>query len=469
MNRHIFSLFFLVFVFVPCIGFAQGADSEGGNITPVNLTFEQNAYQWYVFWGNENNSTSNSVFSISNITISNISNSTRLLSFPPTYEYYVISDVSNPFSSSNYSSISFSQLDSHFGLSTDESSSYVFDSTSSFRVYSNSQGNYTDILLPTVYFPGNYSNGTSYAHAFKQGAAKIDSNPVFLVPKSEYSGIDGADIDYQFALPYSESSSNTFYLFSVSDQNAPPPAQIPPPAIQSGSGTPTASLSWEYDGVSLTVITESYADVIARDQLGSSYSGKASSYGKFNFRAVAGFKYYLSVSKEGFNPSYTTLYIPTPTILTGEKMNDTSGAQTSDIFLIENPFSGTIICIGLDCYAPESGSILDSAELLSELSCTGSICRFVGTTQVEFVQKYKLKKIPITFTAPRPGSPSVFDLSHFMQTLSLQVSSALGDQPAIVQRERNLFLYAFTFFAILAVVISSMHITGRKKVIGGYG
>ncbi|MFH0927786.1 MAG: carboxypeptidase-like regulatory domain-containing protein [Candidatus Micrarchaeota archaeon] len=470
MSKFLVAFLALALVLAACFSEASSASvaSEGGNITQANFSLVQHSDVWKVFWGNQNSSVSSASISVSNETATNISNATRSLQFPSTYEYYIISDVSNPFTGS-YAAATTSEFDSHFGISGYESSQYVFSSTSTFNIYTDSYGTYSSLSLPTLYMSGEYSNGTPYSNAFREGVAKAGSNLIFIVPVSSYYGANGEDIDYQFAVPYEISSSNTFYLFSVSTplSNSTPAAQAS--QTQTTGSTLPVGFSWSYDGVALTILTEAGASISARDELGASYSATADSNGRYSFKAPAGYRYFISITKEGFSPASGSIYIPVPTVkVDSQNASNQTGQAPKDAVILKDTDTGTILCVGSDCYAPENGDSLKSVEALSELSCSGTICRFVGISEAEFVSKYNLRKIPITSPPPLSGSPPVFDFGQFFTTVGQEISSGLGSSAALPDRERNLFLYVFTFFAVIAVFVYALKRHSGRKFSGGY-
>ncbi|MFH1306572.1 MAG: hypothetical protein ABIH83_02865 [Candidatus Micrarchaeota archaeon] len=457
----------IALLLLSAFAYANGSNgtvsAQGGNITSIQITsFSQHSDRWYAFYGSANSSAGNATFSLSSNIVGNTTDATRLMNFTQTYHYYFISDDSSPFSG-NYSVPTLSAFDSHFSLTGAESSSYVFNETTSFAIYTDSAGSTTALSLPTLYLAGQYANGTENPQAFKQGIVQRGSSYLFIVPSSSAKGFDGRTFDYEFALPYSISSSNTFYLFAVT---------APVTSVPTTGGDivlPLISFTWSYDSKNLRIETESGATISMYNELGSSFYGTANSGGVYTTAAPSGFKYYISVSKSGFRSADTSIYIPPPVhiIQQGPGPGEGQGAEGRKEVFVGEREGKAMICIDEECYESdvlEAGSV----ELLVDLSCTGDVCHFVGTTEDVFKEKYGLRQIPVKRPKREPTSP-VADVGVFFDTLGYELSSSLGSVATWPERDRNFFLYSFVFFAAVAAFAYYFGVKGKKKWQGGYG
>lgn len=448
-------LFFLLFSILALAAFSFSADSNmsisasGGNISAINVSFVQESGRWFAFYGYVNaTSGTNGSLVISSGMADNSSDVNRLMNFSVSESgYYMISDDSSPFEG-NYSAATTAEIDSHFGLSGHDSSSYVFANTSNFTIYLNSISNLS-LALPTIYLAGQNADGSTNATAFRQGVAKRNSSFVFIIPTSDAKGFDGRDIDYEFVLPYSIFSSNQYYVFTVYPL---PPAT---PSSDTGINLPAISLSWAYNGSNLEISTLAGTTLYMYNELGASYSGISDSSGKYSAVAPAGFKYYITASKSGYTPTTISIYIPPPKIIVEKPKNETianaSITKEGELEIFKSA-EGTMVCIGEDCYIGNFESP-DSVQKLSDLSCSGSICRFVGISDTSFIEKYSLRKAPVSSSYLRQNQPTTLDLGKMFSDFGFELSSGLGSVSRWPEQDSMFFLYVFAFFAIAALFV----------------
>ncbi|PIT84158.1 hypothetical protein COU37_04825 [Candidatus Micrarchaeota archaeon CG10_big_fil_rev_8_21_14_0_10_45_29] len=441
------------------------ADAWGGNITQVSFTLNQTSNRWFVFYGYSNGSSTS--LTLSSSMIYDSSDSSHLLNLPSTYSYYIISDESSPFDG-NYSTPDLGSIDSHFNLRNYESSSHVFDSTANFSVYNSSNDTTVTLSLPTAYFAGKSNGGSTNWQAFRQGIVLKGTSILFIVPSSSATGFDGRTFDFEFALPYDQFGGNSFYIFTIAAPYEPPPT-----LLSTGGDTPLGSLgfSWAYDGKILTIHTTPGASITLRDSLGASFSPQSESGGDYKFEVPAGFKYYAYLSKSGYDRLDTSLYISLPVKTTGEKEKEDkekekpTGEEGETDVTIEQTPSGTIICIGNDCYESEFAEIAKVQEL-QELSCYGSICKLVGIDGAAFVEKYSLTKSPYQSTR-RGESAAALDISKMFSDFGYEVSAGLGSVTAWPEKERGFFFYSFVFFAIAALFVYLFRQNFSRHASGG--
>lgn len=462
--------FFAAILLISQLAFANitsntSAAAWGGNITQVSFTLNQTSNRWFVFYGYSNGSSTS--LSLSPSMIYDTSDSSHLLTLPSTYSYYIISDESSPFDG-NYSTPDLDSVDSHFNLRNFESSSHVFDSTSNFSVYNSSNSTTVTLSLPTAYFAGkNIDNSTNW-QAFKQGIVLKGTSTLFIVPSSSATGFDGRAFDFEFALPYDQFGGNSFYIFTIAEP------YTPPPAVSTGGDAPLGSLgfSWSYDGKILTVYTTSGASITLRDSLGASYSSQSEGGGEYKFEVPAGFKYYAYISKSGYERLDSSMYISLPvkpkTEAEEKEEQDakkpTADGEEPDVTIEQSP-TGTIICIGEDCYVSEFAEVAKLQEL-KELSCYGSICKLVGIDGAAFVEKYSLVKSPYKSTRRGEGAGAL-DISKLFSDFGYEVSSGLGSATSWQEKDRGFFFYSFVFFAIAALFVYLFRQNFSRHASGG--
>ncbi len=270
-----------------------------------------------------------------------------------------------------------SDLDSHFRLPGIESASTVFNDTSSFVLTTTAGAAAGTLDLPTLYIPG--ANSTQ---AFREGIVQAGSSFIFVIPRVPAVGLDNKSYDYQFFLPYYDSGGpQTFYTFSV----------VLPATATAASGTSLQPLNynWAYHDGQLDLSTEPAATLVLVSELGKSYTFRADQAGQILALLAPG-RYTMQISKIGFISMTDNLYIPAATTpLPPQPQEKPAPPQVPTVTVTPTP-DGNLICFGADCYLQEAGGE-GSLQALTELSCTGSICRLVGVNQTLFVQKHGLK------------------------------------------------------------------------------
>ncbi|MFA5108582.1 MAG: carboxypeptidase-like regulatory domain-containing protein [Candidatus Micrarchaeia archaeon] len=466
--RFLFACVVLSLMFLAYATLSEAAVSAyGGNITKVNFSVLGASDRWFAFYGNSSGSSANSTISLGSDIPENYSDAARLRTYGGTFSYYLISSDSSPFGGGSYSYPNLTLFDSNFGLANSSTISYIFDSNSTFILYTGSDWSNVSLSLPTLYLSGQNANGSTNSNAFRQGLVQKGTSFLFIVPVNATRGFDGRTFDFEFALPYASGSTNQYYIFAVSNQSTPTPT--PTDTGQSVVGPlPSLSFGWAYDGKTLYINTEPGATVWLRDELGATYSGVADAKGAYSYNAPAGFKYYIAVTKSGYGTVESSIYIPLPIIV--KSQNNTPVQQPTKVdVVIETTPSGPVVCIGNDCYSGDFATE-SNVQALSELSCSGSICRFVGISEADFIEKYKLRRVSVIrqSTSSSPFASSV-DFSSMFNNLGYELSSGLGSMSAWPQKEQGFFLYAFMFFAIAALIVYVFKSKlSRPKFNGGY-
>ncbi len=435
---------FFVFLFVfSSFCYAQ-ASATGSHITWANLSISYYSQGWQLFFGFENYDLNGS-----NVTIvPNPPNlSMQSLYFPSTYKYYLVSMVPNPFSSSVYSVPSLVEVDQYFAINEKESVSYLFSDSSAFTFYTGSSNNLssTTLVLPTLYLSGANPDGITNPYAFRQGIVKLGSDFLFVIPKNTSYLQNGSSVDFLFALPYNPSSQNEFYLFALDDPLEP---------------TEPISFSWEYDynSKTITIYSEIDADIFLQSELGTAYTGVTNSSGLFSIQVPAGFNYHVVVSKSGFIDSQADIYISVP-VLPSDSSSNSANAQ---FLRVDTPS----VCIGADCYELKEETI-ESAKKESDLFCDGDLCYFVGISEPEFVDKYRLKKIPSANSFSSIFDPYFFDLNKLFGEYSdnyQYVLSRFGSTPF----DFKLLFYPILFLLVLLALSYIFNPRNSKKFQGGY-
>ncbi len=432
---------FLLLLLVIPLAFAQGGvDAAGGQITGVNFSIDQPLDHWHFFYGNAGaNATS-----LLNYTGN--SNNSSLITLSSTHGLYFISDTPMPFGGT-YRAPNLTEFDAHFGIPGIESSSLLFNDTSDF-ILSTTTGTAAGVLpLPTLYIPG-----TNDSHAFREGIMQSGSSFVFVVPISGALGADGQAYDYQFFLPFDFNSSQSFYTFAV---------VIPPPPA-SGSGAQPLNYDWNYADGSLNFNTHPGATITLTDELGRTYTFTADNAGQMIATLPPG-EYTMQVTEPGFIGMTDTLYIPagaqgnTPTE-PGQPAPPAAGTVT-----ITSTPEGNVLCFGSDCYLQEAGSS-ESLQALSELSCTGSICRLVGANQTYFIQKHNLTRTTAAGARGAARTSPPLNFNNMLKSLGDGLTSQFGSTSS---GGSSIFI-AFALVALAGGAVLLYFRKGRGQKFGGY-
>ncbi len=441
-------LVLLVLLVIPLAFAADSTNATGGYITPVNLTISQQLSYWYFFYGTSTGGTSTLVFNNTNSTY--LSNSTPVY-FSATHNLYFISDSPLPFSGP-FVVPTLSEIDAHFNLPEVESVSKVFNDTSSFALENTTGDSAGTLALPTLYIPGANS-----AQAFREGIVKAGTSFLFVIPASSAVGLDGLSYDYQFFLPYSYNGSQTFYAFSV----VPPANNTTTPAVTPAEPAGGAQLqplnyNWNYNDGQLSFSTEPAATIVLISELGQTYTFRADQAGQVLALLAPG-RYTMQISKLGYISMTDNLYIPSTVTPLPPQVPPVQPPSTL-VSITPTP-DGNLICFGNDCYL-QAGD--EELQALTELSCTGSICRLVGINQTIFVQKHGLKPY---FSGSRTGNGGgPLNFSRMMEVLGQGLSQQFG--PSGQGGSSVLLLFAFA--ALIGAAALLYFRAGPKPRRGGY-
>lgn len=409
-------------------------NATGGYITPINFFINQTSDRWFFFYGSSSAGyLSNQTLALNSSYLNDSSDNTRLLSLGSTYQYYLISSVPNPFNDT-FAVPDLSGLDTYYDLFGLSVSSMLFNDTADYHLPAfshESQG--ATLTLPTTYLPGYYDNGSSNPNAFYEGVTQVNSSYLFVVPVNPGHGFDNRTFDYQFVLPYSILSTNTFYIFSIvgpanssNPHNTNVPLQVP--------------YRWSFSNPTLTIFTVSGASVILHDQLGKAYDAVAGNNGQAQFSLPLGW-YSLYISASGYQSITDNLYlqapfIPTAPVNPNPNNNPFGSTPKNDNLNVYQTPQGLVLCEGSDCFLSPGNLSLAS---LTELSCTGSICRLTAGNITFFLQKYKFQKtghvtVPNELAPPAPF-PSITEmLSQFGPALSAELGGvdATANKPLFI-------------------------------------
>lgn len=382
---------------------ANDAPSFGGNVTPLNLNMTSTSSKWVVFFGN-----SSSALGSSSLSVPNPDNeSGRLVSLIDTNSYYWISDGSS-ISFSNLSSADLNALDAKYSLGGAEASSNLFNETKNFTLLQPyGPGGAYWITGPSVFYPG-FVGANHSDSAYSQGVFQSGSNIVFLVPLSSATLENGTGYQYVFALPYDSNGSNqVFYLFSTLT-NAPP----------SGGGSyQQVPFRWSYDENGLLILTVPRALITIKNSKFSSISDNADSSGRALFRLFPG-TYWVTVSASGYNRAEAEITLHA----ISRRLNLSVQPEAN---LTYTSKAGTqTVCFNGECFTRTGGDLVN----ISEISCTGGICKFVGDDFTEFIAKYRFKKEP-TLKVSQPQTPRespYLGIQEFFARLGRQLSGSIG-------------------------------------------
>lgn len=428
---------------------AGSTNATGGYITPVNLSIDQPLAHWYFFYGNSTGSASTMLLNSTDST--DLSNNSTAVYFSTTYSVYFISDVSLPFGSP-FAAPNLTDFDAHFQIPEPESVLKVFNDSSSFALVSTSGASAGTLDLPTLYIPG-----TGNAQAFREGIVQAGSSFLFVVPRSPAAGLDGQTYDYQFFLPYNYNGSQTFYTFTV----VPPATTTTTTPSGSGGGEQPLDYNWAYHDGQFDMSTEPEATLVLIDELGKSYTFRADQAGQIITSLSPG-RYTIRVSKIGFISMTDNLYIPTTAFpLQPPEPKPPVQAPASIVSITRTP-EGNIICFDSDCYLQEAGAG-GSLQELTELSCTGSICRLVGVDRALFVQMHGLKPYGAGLRSRSGAAGGPLNFSAMLDALGRGLSQQLG--PAGTGSPAILVVFAIAALVGAWVMLHLRSVRVRK---GGY-
>lgn len=456
-----------------CAGLqADSASAHGGNISQIGLTISGYTDRWHLFYGNTSNTSNTNATLLLNSSVANdSSDSSRLLTLSSTYKIYLISDSPNPFNGTLMSPNQ-TAFDDKYGLPSNNSVSLVFNDSSSFAIYNTATGSLSaNLTLPTLYLAGG-----SDPMAFSEGLAQVNgsSSFVFVVPIANTSGFDNRTFDFEFALPYVLLSSSTFYVFSVLS----PSTAAASTASSSSGGTgasqpPSSQLS--FDGRTLTIRTAPGASVVLHDSLGKVYNFVADAGGIVRAALPSGTRYTLTISSGGGLSSLDSIFLPSPVYVPPPAQPAAAPGQSggtspaTPAVTVDRTPEGIRLCSGGECYIQPSGSW--GVEPLTELSCSGSICRFVGTNTSEFVKRQGFTPVGVSIT---PGlavavAPSPANIARALQSIGTYLSAQFGSPLSDAGPRAN-----WPMTATLAVLLGAgaililFHPLSQQKPRGGY-
>ncbi|VVC01433.1 Uncharacterised protein [uncultured archaeon] len=430
-----------------------GVDAAGGQITPVNLSFEQPLSQWYFFYS-ASNASANATISITDSRYAAGSNF-RQIALPSTSGYYLISDASDPFGAS-LAAANLSGFDAHFNLSQTESATRLFNETSSFSSDAGVNTPALSLSLPTLYIPG--ANDT---HAFRVGVAQAGQNFIFVVPQASAVGMDGQAYDYQFFLPYSNDSA-TFYVFSIVRQAAPSADTGGTPVV-----SPSIDYQWAYDGTRLQITTLTDVSISMIDVIGKTYNANSGSAAKAELEILPG-RYNVRMSKSGYRDLSDTIYLPESALKKEEKPPEKAPEKLTKV-TVERSQEGITVCVGDACYFQGAAEV-DSTRLLSDLTCTGALCELVNISPSAFIARHQLKRIGQAGVSGA-NRPDALNIAAQIDALGRDLSARLGGRPNTAASPLELAAIAIGLLASGAAVYwGSKYLTGRKaRSRGGYG
>ncbi len=426
-------------------------NATGGYITPVDFFTNQTSDQWFLFYGNSTSQGSNQTLRLSNNLINDSSDNARLLSFSTTYVNYLVSDSASPFNGS-FTTPNLTDFDARYNLSNLSSASNLFNETATYSLLSLTGTPAGTLSLPTVYMPGYATNGTYDAHAFSEALTQIGSAYIFVVPVSTKKGFDNRTYDFELVLPYYVGTNTTFSIFTI----------VAPAAASSDTGgsqtaLPPVGYSWSFDGSSLVIHTEPGAAIVLHDQLGKVYNAVADSGGTIAFSLPPG-QYSLRLQASNYQTTMENLYIqpatfvPPPPQATPPTSPPPGAAPAPPVTFQQTP-QGTVMCIGPECYIAPSTSIT-SLQTLSELSCSGSICRFVGDNQSAFAQKYNFHPTGSLVVPSRLGSPAPApDLANLLSQIGPALSEQLGGANTLQSKPMAILLIVSLVAAAMVLVL----------------
>ncbi len=425
---------------------AQEANASGGYITPVGLSFNQSLSQWYFFYSASGSANTTLAFS-------EAGGSFHPIALPDTNGFYLISDSSSPFTSS-LAAANLAAFDSHFNLSDPESSSRLFNDTSTFSLTAGASTPGGELSLPTLYIPG-----ASDEHAFRVGLAQAGSNFVFVVPRASAAGRDNSTYDFQFFLPYSYAGGVTFYVFSI---------VAAAPAVTGTTSTPMQSLNyhWAYDGATFTISTERDTSVSLSDQLGKSYNAQSGSSGSATLDVPPG-RYSLLLQKSGYYDALDSIYLPAapPPV-----QNQTPALPPVPQVSVTRSPEGLTVCLEDNCYF-QAVSEADSARLLADLSCNGSLCTLVNISPASFVQKHQLRRVLSPSPAAGARAPATLNFTALVDSLGRGLSDRFGAPSGGAPSSGMMALTLVGLVGLAAAVffISKAWIFRPRSPGGGYG
>lgn len=434
-------------------------DGKGGEITEITISTEQDSDRWFAFYGLINWSTTWSPrLNITSDIAANATDETRYLHLPKTYQYYLVSDKPNPFSSTDYVSPNLTLFDQRHNLSGVNSVSFLFENSSDFTLV-NTYFDRPTYTLPTIYLNGQDADGDIDEDLFRQGLIQLEDAFLFVVPTGTKKGFDGRNYDFQMVLPYSIYTDNTYYIFGFIEPVDP---------RGSSEGNPTIQFDWQYDGTYLHVYTERYAAVTVRDELGKAYNANTKRDGIARLEIPFGMKYYIIVTKSGYRRNMELIYIPIPT-------KDYTNATGPDLLIIppenisSNVTDGTadahIICTDDSCFEWDS-SVHGSLDEITDLVCSGSNCIFVGIDEDGFIKKYDLE--PVTYTRPTIPRSNYSDVGSYLDGISHNLATRISSFNPLPGKEKEVFLFILSVFLILFLVVYNKRGKKRKHKVG-YG
>ncbi|VVB57679.1 Uncharacterised protein [uncultured archaeon] len=398
----------LVFtLLIGSLAYAQ-AGAGGGNITSANLDLNQPLSQWYFFYSATNGSADNTI-SVPGGSDLGASGKFQAVSLPGTSGFYLISDSENPFSDT-MAAANLTAFDQHFNLSSRESAALVFNDTSQFSLQAGTSTPGATLNLPTLYIPGK--NDT---HAFRVGIGQAGSNFIFVVPSQTAVGMDNQSYDFQFFLPYYFNETYTFHVFSIT----------PPSSAAIGPILKPLNYRWSYNGSRLQVQTEAYASMSMVDLLGKAYNSGADGSGLAQMDIAPG-RYTLHLSKSGFSDLTDTLYLPAP-IPMPETENETTGltGQKPPQVSVTRSLDGVTVCVDQDCYF-QAVAEADSARLLTELSCSGSLCQLINISPYSYIQKHQMVRLAASPSRSGPAQADSVNVSGLLDSLGRGLSNRFG-------------------------------------------
>ena len=436
----------------------SGVDSNGGTITPVTLDFGQPLAQWYFFYSSSEAS-SNSTISFADTGYGSGSNF-MAIALPPTSEYYLISDSPDPFSAPMQAA-DLNAFDAYFNLLPAESASKLFNDTSAFSVSAGVSTPGIQLDLPTLYV-----SGRDQAKAFRVGLAQADTHFIFVIPQTSEIGMDGRSYAYQFFLPYTNNQSMTFYAFSI----VPPAAQAAPSEVKT-KVTPSIGYRWTYDGETLQIFTDPQVSISLNDVMGMTYNANSGERGEADLTVLPG-KYTVQLSESGYKETTDTIYLPEPLVPIEKPKEEipTNKELPGNVTVTRSP-EGIKMCVGGECYFQTmTNAESDTTSMLSDLTCTGSLCELVDIAPSAFIVKHQLRRMSSSGVQTGPSSQAAFNIESVMNNLGRQLSTSLGSRstaPSSVDTTAAII-------SILAVGLTVYWASGywsrqRTKPRGGYG
>lgn len=439
---------------------AGAVNATGGAISQVNLSVDAVSDRWYLFYGSANGS------ALASLNLSNLSSSSAL-DLGPTYSQYLISNVANPFASTNFSAADLNALDSLFDLGGTHSAAVVFNDTATFEILSNSSGlSQANLSLPALLLPG-YSGSTLLPDAFRVGAMQSANNTfIFVVPLSSGRlGTDNRSYQYQFALPFSLARDNRFYVFTIPSPAAPNESQAPA-APSGGSGPAYVDFSWTYSDGTLSVHTLPGASVTVVDPLGETLTVVADRQGNAAFPAKPGLRYTIKLSLPGRTVTYGSSDIPLPDQSVSLPPVSSPPGPCQDEVRIERTARATMLCICSDCY--EMDSSLDSdLERLVDITCEGDTCRLVGTDREAFVKRNNLRKLLPPVPARPAAAERPLDIGSLLDSLGQRLAGAFGSTDGTWPEQGRNAVVVLAALAVGAFVVYGLYFRPPKYV-GGY-